>query len=117
MPRVKGGAKTRARHSKILKMAKGFRESRSKHFKAAKETVRRALSYQYRDRRNKKRDFRRLWIIRINAAAKENGISYSRLIYGLKAAGINLDRKVLAEMAVKDKKAFSEIVETAKQAM
>lgn len=117
MSRAKGGTKTRARHKKILKMAKGYREARSKHFSVAKETVKRALTFQYRDRRNKKREFRRLWIIRINAGAQENGLSYSRLIQGLKAAGMELDRKILAELAVSDKAAFAEIVESAKRAL
>jgi large subunit ribosomal protein L20 len=116
MPRAKGGAKTRARHKKILKLAKGYRESRGSTFSSAKNSVRRGLSYQYRDRRVKKRDFRRLWIVRINAAAKENGISYNRLISGLKTAGVELDRKILAELAVNDKPAFARMVETAKNA-
>ncbi len=117
MPRTKGGKKSHQRHKKLLKMARGYRESRSKTYSAAKETVRRALSYQYRDRRNKKREFRRLWIIRINAAANENGLSYSRFMHGLKQAGIDLDRKVLAELAVNDKDAFSKIAEEAKKAI
>ncbi|MCB1155062.1 MAG: 50S ribosomal protein L20 [Deltaproteobacteria bacterium] len=117
MPRAKGGTKTRARHNKILKLAKGYREARGSHFSVAQESVRKALTNQYRDRRTKKRDFRRLWIVRISAAAKENGMSYSRLMHGLKLAGIDLDRKMLAEMAVYDKAAFAQIVEQAKQAM
>ena len=116
MPRAKGGTKTRARHNKMLHLAKGYREARGTTFSSAKNTVRRALSYQYRDRRVKKREFRRLWIARINSAAKELGITYSRLIHGLKAAGIDLDRKILAELAVNDKAAFTQIVEAAKQA-
>ena len=115
MPRVKGGTTSHARHKKVLKLARGYRESRSKTYAAANDTVRRALAYQYRDRRNKKREFRRLWIIRINAAANENGISYSQFMHGLKQAGINLDRKVLAELAVSDKEAFSKIAEAAKK--
>lgn len=117
MSRVKGGKRARARHKKVLKMARGFRESRSKTFTAAKDTLRRALAYKYRDRRTKKREFRRLWIIRINAATNEHGLSYSRFIFGLKAAGIGLDRKVLAELAVSDKEAFSQIVEAVKKAI
>ncbi|MCL4236500.1 MAG: 50S ribosomal protein L20, partial [Deltaproteobacteria bacterium] len=109
--------KSHARHKKVLKMAKGYREARSKHYSVAKETVRRALKFQYRDRKVKKREFRRLWIIRINAAAQENGLTYSRLIHGLKNAGMELDRKILAELAVSDKKAFSEIAEAAKRAL
>ncbi len=117
MPRAKGGTKSHARHKKVLKMAKGYREARSKHYSVAKETVRRALRFQYRDRKVKKREFRRLWIIRINAAAQENGLTYSRLIHGLKIAGMELDRKILAELAVSDKKAFAEIAEAAKRAL
>lgn len=117
MPRAKGGTKSHARHKKVLKMAKGYREARSKHYSVAKETVRRALRFQYRDRKVKKREFRRLWIIRINAAAQENGLTYSRLIHGLKIAGMDLDRKILAELAVSDKKAFAEIAEAAKRAL
>ncbi|MCC6160491.1 MAG: 50S ribosomal protein L20 [Deltaproteobacteria bacterium] len=117
MPRAKGGSKSHARHKKVLKMAKGYREARSKHYSVAKETVRRALRFQYRDRKVKKREFRRLWIIRINAAAQENGLTYSRLIHGLKIAGMEMDRKILAELAVSDKKAFAEIAEAAKRAL
>jgi large subunit ribosomal protein L20 len=117
MPRAKGGTKTRARHNKVLSRAKGFREARGSTYSSAINTLRRALRYQYRDRRDKKRDFRRLWISRINSAAKENGITYSRLIHGMKTAGIDLDRKILAELAVNDKKAFSQIVEAAKNAV
>ncbi|MBZ0274250.1 50S ribosomal protein L20 [bacterium] len=115
MPRVRRGTKTRARHKKVLKAAKGYRESRGNTYASAKNTVRRAMRFQYRDRRNKKRDFRRLWIVRISAAAKANGISYSRLIHGLKEAGLELDRKILAEIAVNDKEAFTRIVETVRQ--
>jgi len=103
----------RKRHSKLLDQAKGFRGSRSRHYRVAHEAVMHALAYAYRDRRNRKRDFRRLWIQRINAAARLNGTTYSRLINGLKTAGINLDRKILADIAVRDPKAFSEIVATA----
>jgi large subunit ribosomal protein L20 len=103
----------RKRHSKLLDQAKGFRGARSRHYRVAHEAVMHALAYAYRDRRNKKRDFRRLWIQRINAAARLNGTTYSRLINGLKVAGINLDRKILADIAVRDPKAFSDIVATA----
>jgi large subunit ribosomal protein L20 len=103
----------RKRHSKLLDQAKGFRGARSRHYRVAHEAVMHALAYAYRDRRNKKRDFRRLWIQRINAAARLNGTTYSRLINGLKVTGINLDRKILADIAVRDPKAFSDIVATA----
>ena len=111
MARIKGAVTTRARHKKILKMAKGYRGGKSKLFKTANQAVMKSLVYAYRDRRAKKRDFRKLWITRINAAARINGMSYSRFINGLKTAGINLNRKVLADMAVNDPKAFSELVE------
>src|SRR6185503_20283649 len=96
------GVMVRKRHNKLLQQAKGYRGSRSRRVKVARETVMKELWYAYRERRNKKRDFRRLWIIRISAAARQNGISYSRLMNGLKLAGIDLDRKVLADMAVRD---------------
>jgi len=105
---------SKKRHKKILKQAKGYRGARSRTFKVAKQAVQRAGQYAYRDRRVKKRVFRSLWIIRINAAARENGLSYSKLIAGLKKANINLDRKTLAEIAVNDKEAFSVIAEQAK---
>lgn len=114
MPRVKGGFKTRRRRNKVLKLAKGYRGGRGKLFRSATEAVDRALNYAFRDRRVKKRDFRALWIARINAAARENGLSYSRLVYGLKKAEVSLDRKILAQLAVSDPKAFAQIVETAK---
>jgi len=106
----------RKRHHKLLKEARGYQGSRSRRIRVARQSVMKALSYAYRDRRNKKRDFRRLWIIRINAAARQNGISYSRLINGLKLAGIDLDRKVLADMAVRDPAAFTSVVEQAQRA-
>jgi large subunit ribosomal protein L20 len=106
----------RKRHNKLLKQAKGYWGSRSRRIRVARQTVMKALSYAYRDRRNRKRDFRRLWIIRINAAARQNGISYNRLINGLKQAGINLDRKMLADMAVRDPAAFSSVVEQIQRA-
>ena len=114
MPRVKRGFKARRRRNKILKLAKGYRGARSKLFRSATEAVDRALNYAYRDRRVKKRDFRALWITRINAAARENGLSYSRLIHGLKQADVGLDRKIMADLAVNDPTAFSVIAETAK---
>ena len=109
MPRVKRGFKTRQRRKKVLKAAKGFRGGQSKLFRTAVVSVDRARMFAYRDRRNKKRDFRKLWIIRINAAARANGLSYSQLMGGLNKAGIELDRKMLADMAVNDPAAFSKI--------
>ena len=109
MPRVKRGSKARRRRKKILKAAKGYRGGLSKQFRTASISVDRAGMYAYRDRRNRKRDFRRLWIIRINAAARENGLSYSKLMGGLQKAGIDLDRKMLADMAVHDPTAFSQL--------
>ena len=114
MARVKRGVQSKKRHKKILKQAKGYRGARSRTFKVAKQAVQRAGQYAYRDRRVKKRTFRSLWIIRINAAARENGLSYSKLIAGLKKANIDLDRKTLAEIAVNDKEAFALIAEQAK---
>lgn len=114
MVRVKRGNVLRKRHKKILKLAKGFRGGRSRIFKAANEAVMRALRNQYRDRRKKKRDLRRLWITRINAAAKLNGLNYSKFIQGLKLANISLNRKMLADIAVHDEVAFSKISEIAK---
>ena len=116
MARVKRGVMVRKRHNKLLQQAKGYQGSRSRRIRVARQTVMKALSYAYRDRRNKKRDFRRLWIIRINAAARQNGTSYSRLIRGLKLAGIDLDRKILADMAVRDPAAFRSVVEQAQRA-
>ena len=114
MPRVKRGVTARARHKKILALAKGYRGRRKNVFRVAKQAVMKAGQYAYRDRRNKKRDFRRLWIARINAAARECGITYSQFINGMNKAGIALDRKVLADIAVHDKAAFAGIVEQAK---
>ena len=114
MPRVKTGVVRRRRHKKILKMAKGFYSGRRKHFRKAKEQVEHSLVYAYRDRRQKKRDFRRLWIVRINAACRLNGITYSRFMNGLKIAEITLDRKILADMAMNDADAFTSLVTTAK---
>lgn len=117
MPRVKRGVTARARHKKILKKAKGYYGAKSRVYRAAKETVIKAQQYSYRDRKRKKRDFRGLWIIRINAGARDNGLSYSRLIAGLKKASIEIDRKVLAKLAIDDKVAFAAIVQKAKDAL
>jgi large subunit ribosomal protein L20 len=116
MARVKRGVMVRKRHNKLLRQTKGFQGSRSRRIKVARETLMKALWYAYRDRRNKKRDFRRLWIVRINAAARLNGTTYSRLINGLKQAGINLDRKILADLAVRDPAGFTSVVQQAQQA-
>ena len=115
MPRAKGGTKTKARHKKRLKMAKGYYGAKSKLFRTATEQVDKGLQYAYRDRKAKKRDFRRLWISRINAAAGLAGISYSRFINALKKANIGINRKMLAEMAVNDSESFNKIVDVAKQ--
>jgi large subunit ribosomal protein L20 len=114
MPRVKRGFKARQRRNKILKEAKGFRGGHSKVFSTAAATVLKARIYAYRDRKNRKRDFRKLWIIRINAAAKENGLSYSKLMGGLIKAGIELDRKVLSDMAINDPAAFAKLANMVK---
>lgn len=114
MPRVKRGSKARQRRKKVLKAAKGYRGGQSRLFKTASISVNRAGMYAYRDRRTRKRDFRRLWIIRINAAARENGLSYSQLMGGLHKAGIDLDRKILAEMAVSDPAAFAQVADMAR---
>lgn len=117
MARVKRGISVKKRHKRVLKLAKGYRGGKSKLFRTAKEAVNRALAYQYRDRKARKRSFRRLWIVRINAAAREQGLSYSKFINGLNKAGINLNRKMLADMAVKDPAAFAELTKKAKEAM
>lgn len=117
MPRVKRGVQARARHKKVLKQAKGYYGARSRVFRVAKQAVIKAGQYAYRDRRQKKRDFRSLWIIRINAAARECGLSYSRLIDGLNKASVEIDRKVLADIAVHDKPGFAVIADKAKQAL
>jgi large subunit ribosomal protein L20 len=109
MPRVKRGFKARRRRNKVLKAAKGYRGGLSKQFRTASVAVDRSGMYAYRDRRNRKREFRKLWIVRINAAARENGLSYSRFISGLQKAGVSLDRKILADIAVRDPAAFSEL--------
>ncbi|GAB6181147.1 50S ribosomal protein L20 [Desulfotomaculum defluvii] len=114
MPRAKSSVVSRNRHRKVLKLAKGYRASRSKLFRVANQAVMKALFYAYRDRRQKKRDFRKLWIARINAATRMNGLSYSRFINGLKKAGVEVNRKMLADLAVNDAKAFGQLVELAK---
>lgn len=114
MPRAKSSVVSRNRHRKILKLAKGYRGSRSKLFRVANQAVMKALSYAYRDRRQKKRDFRKLWIARINAATRINGMSYSKFINGLKKAGVEVNRKMLADLALNDTKAFGQLVEVAK---
>jgi large subunit ribosomal protein L20 len=116
MPRVTRGFKARRRRNKVLKLAKGFRGGRSRLYKTATEAVDRALVYAYRDRRTKKRDFRRLWIARINAGARMNDMSYSKLMGGLKKANVDLDRKVLSNLAILDADAFSRVVQIAKEA-
>lgn len=114
MARVKGGYVTRRRRKKVLKLAKGYYGSKHTLFRTANEQVMRSLRYAYRDRRQRKRDFRKLWITRINAAARLNGLSYSRLMYGLKNAGIDINRKMLADLAIHDEKAFADLAEKAK---
>ena len=116
MPRVTRGSKARRRRNRVLKLAKGYRGGRHKLYRNATEAVERALVYAYRDRRSKKRDFRRLWITRINAGAQMNDTSYSQFMGGLKKAGVELDRKVLANMAILDPNAFSEVVKIAAEA-
>ena len=115
--RVKAGTVTRRRHKKILKMTEGQWGTRSKLFRRANEAMMKSYWYAYRDRRNRRRDFRRLWIARINAASRANGMSYSRLIHGLKLANVTLDRKVLADLAVRDEAAFTAVVDVAKKAL
>jgi large subunit ribosomal protein L20 len=115
--RVKTGVVRRRRHKKILKAARGFYSGRRKHFRKAKEQLERSLVYAYRDRKQKKREFRKLWIIRINAAARLNDISYSRFMHGLKLAGIELDRKILADMAMNEPESFAKVAEAAKAAL
>ena len=117
MARVKGAIGARKRHNRVLKLAKGYRGARSKQYRVAKQSVMRALASSYEGRKQRKRQFRQLWITRINAAARLNGLSYSKFMYGLKQAGVLLDRKVLADMAVTDKEGFAQLVETAKSAI
>ncbi len=117
MPRVRRGPKRAQKRRKILKLAKGYYGARSKAHRVAKEAVERAGAFAYRDRRQKKRQFRRLWVARVNAAARANGLTYSRLIDGLKKAGSDLDRKMLADLAVRDPRAFARVVEVAREAL
>jgi large subunit ribosomal protein L20 len=117
MPRVKRGTVRRAKRKKLLARAKGFYQTKSKLYRQAKESVDTALKYAFVGRRNRKRDFRRLWIIRINAAARENGLSYSQFIKGLDAAGVTLDRKMLADLAAREPQAFAQLATTAKHAL
>ena len=117
MPRVKRGVASRARRKKVLKQAKGYYGARSRQFKVAKQAVIKAGQYAYRDRRQKKRQFRSLWIVRINAAAREHGLSYSRMIDGLNKADIEVDRKVLADLALHEREAFAALAEQAKSAL
>lgn len=114
MPRVKSGVQAHARHKKVIKAAKGYRGRRKSCFRIATQAVDKARQYAYRDRKVKKRDFRSLWIVRINAAARVNGLSYSRFMHGLSQAGIELDRKVLADIAVRDADGFAKLAETAR---
>jgi large subunit ribosomal protein L20 len=116
MPRAKGGPKTRRRHKKTMKLAKGYVGGRRKTYRQARETVERGLTYAYRDRKQKKRDLRGLWIVRINAAARANGITYGQLVSGLKTAGIAMDRKMLADLAVTEPAAFAKLAAQAKAA-
>ena len=117
MPRVKRGVTAHARHKKVLQKAKGYYGARSRVYRVAKQAVTKAAQYAYRDRRQRKRQFRALWFVRINAAAHESGLSYSRFINGLKKAAIEVDRKVLADLAVRDKAAFAALAEKAKAAL
>jgi large subunit ribosomal protein L20 len=114
MPRVKGGTVTRKRRKRVLKLAKGYYGSKHTLYKVANQQVMKSLQYAFRDRRQKKRDFRKLWITRINAAARINGLSYSRLMHGLKLAGIEVNRKMLSELAISDAAAFAELATAAK---
>ena len=114
MARIKGGMSARRKHNKVLKLAKGYRGARSKQYRIAKQSVMRALTSAYAGRKQKKRQFRQLWIARINAAARMNGLSYSKFMYGLKLAGVELNRKVLADMAINDAEGFATLAELAK---
>lgn len=117
MARVKGGVGAKKKHNRTLKLAKGYRGARSKQYRVAKQSVMRALTSSYAGRKQRKRDFRQLWIARINAAARMNGMSYSRFMYGLKTAGIDINRKMLSEMAISDADGFAKLVEIAKEAV
>ena len=114
MARIKGGLNAKKKHNRVLKLAKGYRGARSKQYRVAKQSVMRALAPAYAGRKQRKRQFRQLWIARINAAARLNGLSYSKFMYGLKQAGVELNRKVLADMAVNDKEGFASLAELAK---
>ena len=114
MARIKGGMKARRRHNRVLKLAKGYRGARSKQYRVAKQAVMRALTSSFEGRKQRKREFRKLWITRINAAARMNGLSYSRFMYGLKLAEVDMNRKMLAEMAVNDAEGFAALAELAK---
>ena len=114
MARIKGGMNARRRHNRVLKMAKGYRGARSKQYRIAKQSVMRALASSYAGRKQRKRQFRQLWIARINAAARINGLSYSRFMYGLKLAGVEMNRKVLSDMAINDAEGFAKLAELAK---
>jgi large subunit ribosomal protein L20 len=114
MARIKGGMNAKKKHNRVLKLAKGYRGARSKQYRVAKQSVMRALASSYAGRKERKRQFRQLWIARINAAARLNGLSYSRFMYGLKLAGVEMNRKMLAEMAVNDAEGFTTLVELAK---
>lgn len=117
MPRVKGGTVTHARRKRVLKLAKGYRGGKRRLFKTAKDQVMKSQEYAFRDRRNNKGNFRKLWIARINAAARMNGMSYSKFMHGLKSANIDMNRKMLADLAVNDEKAFADLAEAAKKAL
>ena len=114
MARIKGGLNAKKKHNRVLKLAKGYRGARSKQYRIAKQSVMRALTSSYAGRKQKKRQFRQLWIARINAAARINGLSYNRFMYGLKSAGVDLNRKVLADMAINDAEGFAKLAELAK---
>ncbi len=114
MARVKGGLNARKKHNRVLKLAKGYRGARSKQYRIAKQSVMRALTSSYAGRKQRKREFRRLWIARINAAARINGLSYSRFMYGLKLAGVEMNRKILSDMAINDAEGFAKLAEMAK---
>lgn len=115
MARIKGGMNARKKHNRVLKLAKGYRGARSKQYRIAKQSVMRALASAYAGRKQKKRQYRRLWIVRINAAARMHGLSYSRFMYGLKNAGIEMNRKILADMAVNDPASFAKLAEVVKE--
>ncbi|MCI8669146.1 MAG: 50S ribosomal protein L20 [Lachnospiraceae bacterium] len=114
MARIKGGMNAKKRHNRVLKLAKGYRGARSKQYRVAKQSVMRALTTAYAGRKQRKRQFRQLWIARINAAARMNGLSYSRFMYGLKVAGVDLNRKILSDMAINDAEGFAKLAELAK---